>query len=83
VSRITSIQAIGNSLTGGGGATLAFGLETDAPNLIAADTLTNVNSGKTYSGFSTAATANRSLVITAGVANVTGGTLTVKVEFIL
>jgi len=82
-ARITSIQAIGTSLTGGGGATLAFGLETDAPTLIAADTLANVNAGKTYAGFSTPATANRSLVITAGVNNVTGGTVTVKVEFIL
>jgi len=82
-ARITSIQAIGNSLTGGGGATLAFGLETDAPNLIAADTLANINSGKTYSGFSAAATANRSLVITAGVANVTGGSVTVRVDFLM
>jgi len=82
-ARITSIQAIGNSLTGGGGATLAFGLETDAPNLIAADTLANVNSGKTYSGFSAAATANRSLAITAGVANVTGGSVTVRIELIV
>jgi len=82
-ARVTSIQAIGNSLTGGGGATLAFGLETDAPNLIAADTLANVNSGKTYSGFSAAATANRSLAITAGVANVTGGSVTVRIELIV
>jgi len=81
-ARITNITTVGNA-SGGAGAELAFGLESDAPNLLAAAVLATVNAGQFYNNISTPATANRSLQIAASVANVTGGSVTVKVEFIL
>jgi hypothetical protein len=81
-ARIINIITYGNA-TGVAGAQLAFGLESDAPNLLPAAVLATVNAGQTYSNISTAATANRSLQIAASVANVTGGSVTVKVEFVL
>ena len=81
-ARITNITTVGNA-TGGAGAQLAFGLESDAPNLLAAAVLATVNAGQFYNNISTQATANRSLQIAASVANVTGGSVTVKVEFVL
>lgn len=82
--RLTSIQAIGASLTGGAGARLAFGMETDAAGYIGATVLATINStGAAATGFSAAATGNRSLQIAASVADVTGGTVTVLVEFVV
>lgn len=81
-ARVTNIVTYGDA-TGVAGAQLAFGLESDAPNLLPAAVLATVNAGQVYSNVSTAATANRSLRIAASVANVTGGSVTVKVEFIL
>jgi hypothetical protein len=81
-ARITNITTVGNA-SGGAGAELAFGLESDAPNLLAAAVLATVNAGQFYNNISTPATANRSLQIAASVANVTGGSVTVKVEFVL
>jgi len=81
-ARVVNITTFGNA-TGGAGAQLAFGIESDAPNLLPAAVLATVNAGQTYSNISTAATANRSLQIAASVANVTGGSVTVKVEFVL
>lgn len=83
-ARITSINAIGNSITGGVGARLAFGMETDAATYITPTVIGTINSsGVGATGFSTAATGNRSLNITASVADVTGGSVIVLVEFIL
>lgn len=81
-ARVVNITTFGNA-TGGAGAQLAFGIESDAPNLLPAAVLATVNAGQTYSNISTAATANRSLQIAASVANVTGGSVTVKVEFVV
>lgn len=81
-ARVTNIITYGNA-TGVAGAQLAFGLESDAPNLLAAAVLATVNAGQVYNNVSTAATANRSLQIAASVANVTGGSVTVKVEFVI
>ncbi len=80
-ARILNIKAIG-LISGGAGATLTLGLETDDASLIS-DTLGNYSTGKSYSGFSGQATANRSLQLTAGVDNITSGTIKVYVEFIL
>lgn len=80
-AKVTSIKAFGDA-TGGAGATLAFGINTDAPNLIPSAVLATVNAGQIYSLLSASSTANRSLAITAGVNNVTGGSVTVYVEFI-
>jgi len=81
-ARITNITTFGNA-SGGAGAQLAFGLESDAPNLLPAAVLATVNAGQVYSNVSAAATANRRLQIAASVANVTGGSVTVKVEFVI
>lgn len=81
-ARVTNIKTFGTT-TGGAGAELAFGIETDAPSLIASAVLATVNAGQTYNSVSTPATANRSLAITAAVGNVTGGEVTVLVEFVL
>lgn len=81
-ARVTKIITFGNA-TGGAGAQLTFGIDSDAPNLLPAAVLATVNAGQTYSNISTAATANRSLQIAASVANVTGGSVTVKVEFVI
>lgn len=81
-ARVVNITTFGNA-TGGAGAQLAFGIESDAPNLLSAAVLATVNAGQVYSNVSTAATANRSFQIAASVANVTGGSVTVKVEFVL
>lgn len=83
-ARITSINAIGNSLSGGVGALLNFGLETDSPTYITPTAIATLNSsGASATGFSAAATANRSLEIKATVANVNSGTVKVLVEFIV
>ena len=79
--RITNIQAIG-LISGGAGATLTIGLQTDDESLIS-DTVGNYSTGQSYSGFSGQATANRSLKLKAGVNTINSGTITVKVEFIL
>lgn len=81
-AKVTNIKAFGDA-TGGAGATLAFGIDTDAPNLIAPAVLATVNAGQIYNSLSATATANRSLAIAAGVANVTGGSVTVLVEFMI
>lgn len=81
-ARVTNIKTFGTA-TGGAGATLAFGIDTDAPNLLTSAVLATVNAGQTYNLVSTPATANRSLNITAGISNVTGGEVTVLVEFVL
>jgi len=81
-ARVTNIKTFGTA-TGGAGATLAFGIDTDAPSLLPAAVLATVNAGQTYNSVSTPATANRSLAITAAVGNVTGGEITVLVEFVL
>lgn len=81
-ARVTNIKTFGTA-TGGAGAELAFGIDTDAPSLIASAVLATVNAGQTYNSVSTSATANRSLNITAAVENVTGGNVTVLVEFVL
>lgn len=81
-ARVTKIITFGNA-TGGAGAQLAFGIETDAPALLPDALLAAVNAGQTYNNISTPATADRSLQIAASVANVTGGTVTVKVEFVI
>lgn len=83
-ARITSIDAIGNSLSGGVGALLNFGLETDSPTYITPTAIATLNSsGASATGFSAVATANRSLEIKATVANVNSGTVKVLVEFIV
>lgn len=81
-ARVTNIKTFGTA-TGGAGAELAFGINTDAPTLLPAAVLATVNAGQTYNSVSKPATANRSLNITAGVNNVTGGEVTVLVEFVL
>lgn len=81
-ARVTNIKTVGNA-TGGAGAELAFGIETDAPTLLPSAVLATVNAGQTYNSISTPATANRSLAITAAVDNVTGGSVTVYIEFIM
>ena len=78
--RITNIVTYGTA-TGTG--QLAFGLETDAPNLLPAAALATVNAGQIYNNLSAAATANRSLIIAASSGDVTGGEITVKVEFVI
>jgi hypothetical protein len=80
-ARILSINAIG-LISGGVGAVLSMGLETDDNSLIS-DTVGNYSTGKSYSGFSAQATANRSLQLSASVNNITSGTITVKVEFMI
>lgn len=83
-ARITSINVIGNTLSGGVGALLNFGLETDSPTYITPTAIATLNSsGASATGFSAAATANRSLEIKATVANVTGGKVKVIIEFII
>lgn len=81
-ARVTNIKTFGTAV-GGVGAELAFGIDTDATSLIASAVLATVNAGQTYNSVSTPATANRSLNITAAVGNVTGGQITVLVEFVL
>lgn len=79
-ARITTIKTFGNA-SGGGSAELAFGIDTDAPNILPSAVLATVNAGQTYNAVSAAATANRSLAITAAIDDVTGGSVTVYVEF--
>jgi hypothetical protein len=75
-SRITKIEANG-TLTG---TEIEIGLETDDEGIISG------NVGLlplSWSGFSNAATGNRSLKIKAVGGNITAGSLTVKIEFVL
>ncbi len=81
-ARITEIKAIGDGLSGGVGATLTIGLQTDDESLVTGN-LAAINSVATYTTASVAATTNRSLKVTAGVANVTGGTIRIQVSFVL
>lgn len=81
-AHITKIVLIGNGLTGGIGATLAASLEVDDIDLIPATVLATVNGGVQFTAISDKATAPRSLQITAGTADVTGGTISIYVEFV-
>ena len=77
--RITDIKAIG-SITGGAGAVLDLGLESDDESLLT-DTVGNYSIGKTFTGFSAKAIFNRGLNLKSSVANITGGTINILVEF--
>lgn len=79
-ARVVNLKTVGNA-TGTG--ELAFGMSVDAANLLPSAPLATVNAGQTYNAVSTAATANRSLIIAASGGDVTGGTVTVLVEFIV
>jgi hypothetical protein len=80
-ARVTSIKAVGN-LSGGLGAALTLGISSDAPTLVN-QVVGNYLTGQVYNSISTTATANRSLQLEALVANITGGALTVYVEFMV
>lgn len=82
-ARLTNCTIIPTGLTGGAGATLRVGMETDDVSYGLSATLLGGISNTVVSTVSNAATGNRSLQLTAGVANITGGSVTVKVEFIL
>ncbi len=81
-ARVTSIKAVG-ALTGTtAGAVLNLGINSDAPTLIS-QVVANYSAGQTYSGISAEATANRSLQLEATVDDITGGEVTVYVEFMI
>lgn len=80
-SYVTSIKAIG-TLTDGGGAHLQIGMSVD-DNALLSHVISNYADGETFSGFSTKATANRSLQLEALNSNITGGSVTVLVEFMV
>ena len=82
-ARLTNCTIIPSSLTGGVGATLRIGLETDDVSYGLAATAVGAIVNTVVNTVSNAATANRSLQLTAGVNNITGGTVTIKVEFVL
>jgi len=82
-ARLTNCTIVPSSITGGAGATLRVGLETDDVSYGLAATLVGAIPNTVINTVSNAATANRSLQLTAGVANITGGSVTIKVEFIL
>ena len=82
-ARLTNCTIIPSSLTGGAGATLRVGLETDDVSYGLAATVLGGITNTVVNTVSNAATANRSLQLTAGVNNITGGSVTIKVEFIL
>lgn len=77
--RITDIKAIG-LFTGGAGAVLDLGLENDDESLIS-DVVANYSTGKTFSGFSKQAAANRGLSLKSSFADITGGNINILVEF--
>jgi len=77
--RITDIKAIG-SITGGAGAVLDLGLESDDESLLT-DTVGNYSIGKTFTGFSAKAIFNRGLNLKSSVANIIGGKINILVEF--
>lgn len=81
-ARVVNIKTFGTT-SGDAGAELAFGIDTDDPTILPSTILATVNAGQTYNSVSTPATANRSLEITAAVGNVTGGEVTVLIEFVL
>ena len=82
-ARLTNCTIIPDSLSGGLGATLRVGLESDDVSYGLAATVLGSISNTVVNTVSNAATANRSLQLTAGVANITGGSVTIKVEFII
>lgn len=82
-ARLTNCTIIPNSLSGGAGATLRIGLEGDDVSYGLAATVLGSILNTVVNTVSNVATANRSLQLTAGVNNITGGTVTVKVEFII
>jgi len=81
-ARLTNCTIVPSSITGGGGATLRVGLETDDVSYGLAATAVGSVTNTVVNTVSNAATANRGLQLTAGVANITGGSVTVKVEFL-
>jgi hypothetical protein len=81
-ARVTSIKAVG-ALTGTtASAVLNLGINSDAPTLIS-QVVANYSAGQTYNGISAEATANRSLQLEATVDDITGGEVTVYVEFMI
>lgn len=80
---ILEMTAKGNSLVGGVGATLSFGLETNDVTYISASLLANVNNGRHVSSLSNQTTiANRRIIVKTAVANVTGGSLRINVKIL-
>ena len=80
-ARITLIKAIG-TMTDGGGAHLQVGLSADDDALLSF-AIGAYATGKTFDTFSAQATANRSLQLEALNSNITGGSISVYVEFML
>lgn len=80
---LTNCTIIPDSLTGGAGATLRIGMETDDVSYGLAATAVGSITNTVVNTVSNVATANRSLQLTAGTNDITGGTVTVKVEFML
>lgn len=82
-ARITKVVVIPNSVTGTGGAELSAGLEVDdttyALNAVAIGALTNT----VISTISNPAIANRSFQISAPNGDITGGSITFQIEFVL
>lgn len=82
-ARLTNCTIIPSSLSGGAGATLRVGLETDDVSYGLAATAIGSITNTVVNTVSNTATGNRSLQLTAGVNNITGGTVTIKVEFVI
>lgn len=81
-ARLTNCSIIPDTLSGGAGATLQVGLEVDDVSYGLAATALGSITNTVVNTVSNQATANRSLQLTAGVNDITGGTITVKVEFV-
>lgn len=82
-ARMTNCTIIPDTLSGGAGATLRIGMESDDVSYGLAATAIGSIVNTVVSTISNPATANRSLQLTAGTNDITGGTVTVKVEFMV
>ena len=82
-ARLTNCTIIPDVLSGGAGATLQVGLEVDDVSYGLAATALGAITNTVVNTVSNQATANRSIQLTAGVNDITGGTITVKVEFVI
>lgn len=77
----TKLTTVVDGLSGGVGATLALGIETDDTTYGFGATVLGSLNNSVVNTVSNITTANRSLQLTAGVNNVTSGTITVTFEF--